>query len=113
MKQYLLSAALTLAATAALAAPVQNKNAGQTTNLTGAYVGVYGGYGWINASSADVNGWDTGLFAGYKLDKVMGWSNGYVFGGNAAIEGFYGLSDAKDSGKMSYKYYSNILLLHY
>lgn len=92
MKKYILGAAVLLASTPAFA------DTGKNTNLTGPYVGIYGGYDWSDFDRAgtdlESNDWEAGLFAGYKMDKVMSWSKGYVFGGNAAIEGFYGLSNA-------------------
>lgn len=90
--------------------PVYRAPAATTTNttiyeesgsspLTGAYIGAYGGYGWTDvetdiagADDFDVNGWDYGLFAGYKFDEFMGNSMGM----NAAIEAFYGWSNADD-----------------
>lgn len=92
MKIQLLATAAILVSAPALA------ETNSTTNLTGSYVGVYGGYGWSDVGAADVSGWDTGVFAGYKVDHVMDFTNGYVFGGNAAIEAFYGTSNADAAG---------------
>lgn len=95
-KSYLcgIAAAAMLSATPALAA---NNNNVQTTPLTGPYVGVYGGYDWTDTGRADPRGWDGGLYAGYKLDKLLGsGTKDYGIGANGAIEVFYGISNAKD-----------------
>lgn len=95
MKAFILSTAIILATSSAALADTKQST---TTNLTGPYIGVYGGHDWSEldtaAGSAESNDWEAGVFAGYKMDKVMSWTQGYVFGGNAAIEGFYGMSDS-------------------
>lgn len=65
--------------------------------LTGAYVGVYGGYGWTDADTGaggnfDMDGEDYGLFAGYKLDRLFENNLGIT----AAVEAFYGWSGQED-----------------
>jgi len=64
--------------------------------LTGLYAGVEGGYDWSDldtaAGNANVNGWDYGLFLGYKLDHLIQNNMGI----NAAIEAHYDWSNADD-----------------
>jgi hypothetical protein len=80
-----------------------NKKPGQATPLSGFYVGGYGGYSWNDANTNvagfdfNANGWDAGVFVGYKLDVLMDRVDHFGIGMNAALEGFYGLSDADDS----------------
>jgi opacity protein-like surface antigen len=67
--------------------------------LTGFYAGAYGGYSWSDLDSdvagadADVDGWDYGLFAGYKMDQLLQG----MMGINGALEAFYGWSNADDT----------------
>ena len=72
------------------------------TEQSGVYIGVYGSHTWNDVDmngvgTADVNGWDGGLFAGYRLDTLLKKSGGLGMGMNGAIEGFYGLSNADDT----------------
>lgn len=74
---------------------------GSLSPLSGFYVGGYGGYGWTDADitgggSADLDGWDYGLFAGYSLDTLLDRTIG--LGINGSLEAFYGWSDQSDSG---------------
>lgn len=90
--------ALGVAAVALSGAPaLADANNIQTTPLTGPYVGVYGGYNWtdFDGANADPDGWDGGVFAGYKLDALM--DKDYGIGANGAIEAFYGVSNADDN----------------
>jgi outer membrane immunogenic protein len=68
-----------------------------SSRLTGVYVGAYGGYGWADtdtaAASLNVDGFDYGVFAGYKLDHYLQDN----FGINGAIEAHLGDSNADDS----------------
>jgi len=65
------------------------------TMLTGAYVGVLGGYGTtdLDGTTAEPDGWDYGVFAGYKLDRFLQDNIGI----NGAIEGYYAWSNADDT----------------
>lgn len=70
----------------------------QKSPLTGPYVGVYGGYDWSDISGgADPDGWDGGVFAGYKLGAIVDQKRSFGIGANSAIEAFYGVSSSNDS----------------
>ncbi len=72
---------------------------GQTTFLTGPYIGVYGGYDWTDIAGTDPRGWDGGVFAGYKIGKLFGGgTREYGIGANGAIEVFYGISNSDRIG---------------
>ncbi len=94
------AAASTAAPTPVYRAPAQTETTTSydsgTSALTGAYLGVYGGYGWTDADTAaggfDMDGADYGIFAGYKFDQLLDNSMGI----NAAIEAFYGWSGQDD-----------------
>lgn len=73
------------------------------TFLTGPYVGVFGGYDWTDidfkptGASVDPDGWEGGVFAGYKFDRLFGMDRNFLFSASAAIEGFYGVSRADET----------------
>lgn len=92
MKRYLVGLGATAAiclSTAALA----NQDNDRNSNFSGPYIGLYGGYDWSDLGGAEPNGWDGGLFAGYRLDSMLN----RTLGMNGAIEAFYGLSDSGDN----------------
>lgn len=103
MKSYLIAFALILAAAMpALAQQNQDRTRGTTSPMTGAYIGAYGAYNWIDVDSdagggADPDGWDGGVFVGYKFDRLFGGNRDVGVGGTAAIEAFYGFSNIDDT----------------
>lgn len=94
MKKVIMGAALA----ALMVSPALAEN--NTTELSGPYVGVYGSHGWndveTGVTEGDVDGWDGGVFAGYKLDAMIERMNGFGIGMNGAVEAFYGVSDAHE-----------------
>ena len=102
-KTALLTAAAIVTLTGAAHAQYQQqatyKEEGKISPLSGVYAGAYGGYGWSDADfdgggSADLDGMDYGLFAGYSLDTLLDSTIG--LGINGSLEGFYGWSDQDD-----------------
>ena len=91
-KKLLLTSAVVLAMQSPALAQDYNDN--YDSPLTGAYLGVSGGYSWTDADDADVNGDEYGVFVGYKLDQWL-QSN---FGMTGAIEAHYEWSGADDDG---------------
>ena len=93
-KKLLLTSALVLAMQSPALA--QDYNDGYDDPLTGAYVGVSGGYSWIDADSTagdfDLNGDEYGVFVGYQIDQ---WLQNTV-GMTGAIEAHYEWSNADD-----------------
>jgi opacity protein-like surface antigen len=92
-----LSTLMALSCTSALAAPARDEH-----RINGFYAGVYGGYDWSElgiSSSADpqLDGWDAGVYVGYKLGTLLEKRDGYGMGMVGSIEGFYGISDSKDT----------------
>lgn len=88
---------LGLSATAAicLSAPAMaNKAYHKDHTFSGPYIGLYGGYDWSDAGGTDPDGWDGGVFAGYRMGSMLKDSIGL----NGAVEAFYGVSDASDAG---------------
>jgi opacity protein-like surface antigen len=92
------ASALMLAAVTPSVAANQTDSQIVSTPLTGVYGGVYGGWDASRADTGtqnfDLDGWDGGLFLGYKYDAKMHGSNNP--GTNAAIEVFYGISNSDE-----------------
>lgn len=93
--------AMSLASTA-IAAPKTTQRTNEPNKFfTGPYIGTYGGYDWSDADVAgpnpDLDGWDYGVFAGFRLDWLMDRTNGLGIGLNGALEGFYGWSNSDDN----------------
>lgn len=72
--------------------------------LSGFYIGGQGGYGWTDLEiegtgvEPDVDGWDYGVFVGYKVDAILDRTvNNWGLGMNGAIEFHYNWSEADDS----------------
>tara|TARA_B100001123_G_scaffold192426_1_gene219513 strand:- start:1181 stop:1795 length:615 start_codon:yes stop_codon:yes gene_type:complete len=74
----------------------------ELSNLSGFYLGAYGGYGWNTLDTAgfepDVDGWDYGVMVGYQADYLLDQTiNRIGLGLNGAIEVHYGWSDADET----------------
>ena len=81
----------------------KTESTASATAVNGPYIGIYGGYDWTDidddttGTSADLNGWDGGVFVGYRLDTLLDVTKGIGIGGGAAIEAFYGISNSDDT----------------
>lgn len=96
---YTTAMAAVFLSSSAFAEPVDNVH---PSKLSGAYIGAYGGYDWSDIDTnagvgGELDGWDGGVFVGYKLDAIMEKMDGFGIGLNGAIEGFYGWSDSSDN----------------
>lgn len=92
--------ALTLFISAPASAQSQTRADGDTVARSNFYLGGYGGYGWTDADidagpTADVNGGDYGVMAGFEIGGFLDRSLGV--GLNGALEFHYGWSDADDT----------------
>ncbi len=98
MRQRIIFSAAALAMSTTMAARAQNMDLNPSA-LTGPYVGVYGGYDWTDVDTANnefqLDDWEGGIYAGYKLDHFLG--EGMGIGANAAIEVFYGAGSGDDA----------------
>ncbi|HYD17533.1 MAG TPA: porin family protein [Patescibacteria group bacterium] len=98
MKKSMLIAALAALALSATVARADNMD-----GSSGLYLGAYGGYDWSSADtgvagvSPDVDGFDGGLFVGYKLHSLLDHVNHLGIGLNAALQASYGWSNADGS----------------
>lgn len=97
------AAAITLMSSPALADSYRD-NSTTYSPLTGAYVGVMGGYTWGESDSSiagvnpEVSGDEYGVFAGYKVDSLLDSTvNRMGLGLNGAVEAHYMFSTADDT----------------
>ncbi len=80
----------------AIAQTAKNKDV-KMSSLSGPYIGVYGGYGWNDLDGgSDPDGWDGGVFAGYRLGAIVDETSDFGIGANGAIEAFYGASNGEE-----------------
>ncbi len=82
------------------AAPAQANDGSIDNSMSGFYVGGFGGHTWNNvdvsgAPSFDINGSDYGVFAGYKVESLLGTNAPINLSG--AIEANYGWSHANET----------------
>jgi opacity protein-like surface antigen len=101
MKKILLATAaiVTMSATGTMA-DVYYKNGDRSHEYkVSPYVGVYGGYGWSEDGSVDMNGGQYGLYIGTQADALLDATlnrTGLALSG--ALEAHYGWNNADDDG---------------
>ena len=85
-------------AISALALLISSPSAAQENALSDFYIGLYGGYTWMdadndNGADPEPEGFDYGLFGGYRIDSMFANTN---YGLTGALEAFIGGSTADD-----------------
>jgi outer membrane immunogenic protein len=104
MKRFtLLATTIATACIASVAVAGDGYHNERNSRFTGPYLGIYGGYDWTDAETGvpgvepDIDGWETGVFAGIRVDSLLDRVDGLGVGMHGAIEGFYGVSDSDGS----------------
>jgi outer membrane immunogenic protein len=95
-------ASLALVASSAFAETSYRNTRENVSNspFTGPYLGVYGGYDWSEAESdtpgfePEIDGWEAGVFGGFRVDGLLDRIDGVGIGMNGAVEAFYGMSNS-------------------